>query len=493
MKYEYLSIQALPAWARLNGVSLSGVAFRRFSAEEGTDRGSAIVCSADKGSTIGPVEDDGSSCVLLTVQSDLVLSLQAVEDYAKSDPYLREVLEAVGEMGRTARGAILIFLLIHLSYSSPDFTSGSHKIGVSNAWTEYLKFMPASVPLPTFYSAEERELLRGTSLKPALDAKLASLDREFEHLRQCTEGIAWCQEYWWDEEKGTLRLDDWKYVDALYRSRSVDLPGSGHSMVPCIDMANHASEGTVKALYETDASGKAVLQLRSGKTLNAGEEVTISYGASKSAAEMIFSYGFLEDDRVGAGNMVVPFDISDDDPLKLAKKMFHSNTSGIHVSAADSTTTIVDWSRSLVWWASVNEEDGLDFKVLQTTDGDKELRAIWKGEDVDTPAKIGDILAAESLWEVFQLRAVVTIITLLESQLAELHGIDEIIADFRRDEAMLKTLFDPDVFRLLCRFRVLEAELLKRGIDELFSRRTLLLRSETVIDYLKSQQEDDFS
>lgn len=136
--------------------------------------------------------------------------------------------------------------------------------------------LPDTFPLPTFYTDEERELLRGTSLKYAVDAKLASLNREFEHLRQSTEHIAWCNRCWWDEQTGKLALNDWKYVDAAYRSRMVDLPGHGHSMVPCIDMANHAAEDTVKALYETDADGNAILEMRWGKKLHVNDEVTIS-------------------------------------------------------------------------------------------------------------------------------------------------------------------------------------------------------------------------
>lgn len=139
-----------------------------------------------------------------------------------------------------------------------------------------MKFLPPSFPLPTFYTSEEKELLRGTSLAEALDAKLTSLEREFEQLREATEGIAWCQRSWWDEETGALNIDDWKYVDAAYRSRMLELPGSGLAMVPCVDMANHVSGDGVKALYDVDSEGNAVLQLRWGKSLQPGEEVTIS-------------------------------------------------------------------------------------------------------------------------------------------------------------------------------------------------------------------------
>lgn len=149
-------------------------------------------------------------------------------------------------------------------------------IGVSSPWTEYTKFLPPSFPLPTFYSAEEQELLRGTSLGEAVAAKESSLEREFEHLRHSTENIAWCQLCWWNEATGKMTLADYKYVDAAYRSRMVDLPGSGHAMVPCLDMANHVSGEGAKALYDTDSNGNAILQLRWGQSLQPGEEVTIS-------------------------------------------------------------------------------------------------------------------------------------------------------------------------------------------------------------------------
>ena len=100
------------------------------------------------------------------------------------------------------------------------------------------------------------------------------MEKEFDHLRSSTEEIEWCRELWWDEE--VVTIEEWKYLDAVLRSRMVDLPGHGVSIVPCVDMANHASDSVVNALYERDEEGNAVLQLRSGKGLNADEEVTIS-------------------------------------------------------------------------------------------------------------------------------------------------------------------------------------------------------------------------
>jgi hypothetical protein len=287
MKRDYLPVDSLLTWTKLNNITVKGVTFKKIQSD-GIDKGSAIVATEENSQG-----EDASSDYLIRVPSDMVLSQQLVENHAKADRHLKEVLEAVGEFGRvccvpglfgiigganhteqTARGAILIFLIMQLTHSSKEFL-GQPKIGVSHPWAEYIKYMPSSVLLPTLYDHEEVELLQGTSLRLAVEAKKDYLEKEFEHLRQSTENIPWCEERWWGES-GKLDIDDWKYVDALYRSRLVDLPRSGHAMVPCVDMANHASDDTVKALYEEDAEGNALLQLREGQVLHPGDEVTIS-------------------------------------------------------------------------------------------------------------------------------------------------------------------------------------------------------------------------
>lgn len=289
MRRQYLPLQSLPAWARLNGIVTNGVAFQNLSSSESdTDKGNAIVATEEKSSH----ENDSLPQVLLQVPRELVLSLETVQDYSKSDQDFREVLEACGGFGRvcfvfilhtlavtctdkqqTTRGAIMLFLLVQITHSSPDTKL---QVGMSSPWSEYIKFFPPSFPLPTCYSDEEQQLLRGTSLAAVIEAKISSLELEFRRLRQCTENIPWCRQIWWEEGTGSLTEDDWKYVDAAYRSRMVDLPGSGHAMVPCIDMANHVSGSDVRALYDADSEGNAILQLRWGKTMRPGEEVTIS-------------------------------------------------------------------------------------------------------------------------------------------------------------------------------------------------------------------------
>lgn len=51
---------------------------------------------------------------------------------------------------------------------------------------------------------------------------------------------------------------------------------SPQGMMPCVDMANHASGHATAALYETDDDGNGLLLLRDGKQLSQGGEVTIT-------------------------------------------------------------------------------------------------------------------------------------------------------------------------------------------------------------------------
>ena len=41
-------------------------------------------------------------------------------------------------------------------------------VGLSNPWTEYVKMLPSTVPVPTTWTEEERVMLLGTSLEVSL-------------------------------------------------------------------------------------------------------------------------------------------------------------------------------------------------------------------------------------------------------------------------------------------------------------------------------------
>ena len=89
MRRETLPVDQLGAWARLTNVKLSGVKIMALPGK----RGSGLVATTGR-----PIDNP----LLMTIPNDLVLSLENVWLYAKSDMHLRQVLEATGDYARVS-------------------------------------------------------------------------------------------------------------------------------------------------------------------------------------------------------------------------------------------------------------------------------------------------------------------------------------------------------------------------------------------------------
>lgn len=82
MRRETLPVKRLALWARFNSVDFNGV---------------EISSLDDRGSGITATWDSGDSAILVNVPKDLILSLENMWNYARSDKHLLQALEAVGE------------------------------------------------------------------------------------------------------------------------------------------------------------------------------------------------------------------------------------------------------------------------------------------------------------------------------------------------------------------------------------------------------------
>ncbi|KAI5305430.1 hypothetical protein KEM56_004467 [Ascosphaera pollenicola] len=471
MKRDLRPIEELASWSSLAQISLNDVKVAKLEAN-GVDKGSAVVATKDI-----PVSD--GSTVLMKVDRDMVLSLERVKDYAKSDRHLKEILEALGDYAQTPRGAILTFLMVNHTYASPS-TAQEDKIPTT--WTDYLRFLPASFTLPTTYRFEERELIQGTSLELALFTKLETIEWEFSKLMSSTANIEWCDRLWWGST-GHAMLDDWVLVDAIFRSRALDLPGTGHSMVPCVDMANHASGDETVALYESDEDGNALLLLREGKSVKDGEEITITYGDDKGASELIFSYGFLPSDIDDARALYLDLQVAPDDPLALPKKSCSKVPPGLRL-ARDEKTGKTCWESQFVWWICVNQEDGLDFKVIKVSEEEKEVKVFFKETEVEPTEILEELLRKDEKWPVYELRAVVTIQNRIQEQ------FDALMTAEQKKETWEEMVKDgeirKDVYDTLLRLRDLEGKLMKDALNELEEKKLQLAENETVKSTMKT-------
>lgn len=114
-----------------------------------------------------------------------------------------------------------------------------------------------------------------------------------------------------------------------------------------------------------------------------------------------------------------------DDPLGKAKEAAFSGPPVVHISAEQ---TNIQWDSPFLYLMCLNEEDGLEFKVLQQTDGSEgELRVFWQGSDVtDKVDTFETLISDHELQDVFKLRAVALLQDRIRQQLARLHESDDI-------------------------------------------------------------------
>lgn len=296
-------------------------------------------------------------------------------------------------------------------------------------------------------------------LQKAVNAKLATLVSEFDHLREIGAGLPFWQSLLFGEDAITVK--DWALVDAWYRSRCLELPNAGHSMVPCLDMANHS--GAPNAYYEETADGEVVLMLRPESTASCGDEVTISYGAAKSAAEMLFSYGFI-DRSTAKEEITLTLDPLASDPLAQAKVHVYGRSPLVRLTRTKGTAA-VSWHCPFVYLMCVNEEDGLEFKLLQDNAGGRELRVFWQDEDVTS--KIDNFeshVQTHELHSVFQLRVVSVLQQLVEAQLEQTRSspIPE-----QEHDASSRHAGGADYGRIVATLREMEHSLLEEALASL--------------------------
>lgn len=248
---------------------------------------------------------------------------------------------------------------------------------------------------------------------------MLALTSEFDDIREKSSDLDFWDTALW-QSTTPVRLTDWYLVDAWYRSRVLELPKSGTSLVPCLDMANHSSEAN--AYYEETSDSEVVLLPRSDKTFDSGEEVTISYGSEKSAAELLFSYGFLSPTSE-ARSLTLPLSPLPDDPLGKAKLHIFTGMPSIQIKVFHEK---VECSSPFAYLSCLNEEDGLHFKLLQSSDGDTELRMFWQEDDVTGKDESLEMLVSEhELYDVIRLRVNMVISQRIQEQLERLGETQE--------------------------------------------------------------------
>ncbi|RYC57098.1 hypothetical protein CHU98_g9108 [Xylaria longipes] len=432
MRRGHFPLSNLPAWCIFNNITSAGV-----SVADVDGRGLGLVADQDFDN------ENNDLPALLTIPKELILSATGVEEYAKENKGFRQLLDVAGHQ---------------LVMSSPDYNGGQ---GAGTAWTQYFKLLPTQVPVPTLWSESELSLLKGTSLEMTSDLP------RWNALLEIDEAVT---------------VSDWIWLDALYRSRSLALPKSGESMVPYLDLVNHSNPAT--AYFDENAGDEVVLLFYKGASVLKKEEVTIDYGHRKSAAEMLFNYGFI-DSTSTAKSIVLPVEPMDDDPLAKAKLYIFKSAPVLKI--IDNDTGVPHWDAPFVHLMCLNDEDGLHFKVSRETDGSQYLTMFWQDADVTGEAgNMESVIKGHELCQVFRLRAVAVVLGMIQQQLEALAAHDE--------ESPSNESERPHINKEISQFRAVEKDLFERIFRVLEHEKNQLLEDESVMAYLAvmnaSQQGD---
>lgn len=210
-------------------------------------------------------------------------------------------------------------------------------------------------------------------------------------------------------------------------------------MVPFIDLVNHSSKANVQ--YDQDEDTKAaILKLKAGKVIEAGEELFINYGADKSASEMLFSYGFVEKTTLFEfliGHIpnsvkfpaVVP---NQDVKLEIWGRRF-----GTPMLEIKGKKGQLDIESPFVYLLMLDQKDGLEMDDV-VRPGDPtihDIRAIWQGQDItDHLDSIEVILRNHPQKELFDIRAMFIYHALINHQMEMMQGAEDLEAQFDTEE-----------------------------------------------------------
>ena len=183
---------------------------------------------------------------------------------------------------------------------------------------------------------------------------------------------------------------------------------------------------------------------------------------------MLHSYGFIEQEDLensGAKSKEVYLDlvIPDDDPLRRAKMVVSNCAPGVRISSFALQDGKIEWHSDFVWIMVVNEEDGLTFRLAQTTEGEQELQVTWRDQPLPDLSKLVIFLREDPLWPVYKLRADVLIAQRVREALEHLEEEPPPVTD----DSSLGGDVSQSRRALALTLRIMEQHLLHEALDAL--------------------------
>ncbi len=355
----------------------------------------------------------------------------------------------------------MLILLLEMAKSSGKYTSPKSPSTVYQRGYMAVAF-PEHVPLPTTWNEDEIRLLDGTSLHAAVAAKFNSLHREFQTLKERTQDLSWAQEMFWKDEN--LKVEDWFLIDSWYRSRCMEMPIGGTTMVPFLDLLNHSSKPNCHYVMNEDE--EIELKLNPGSVVETGQELFINYGPEKSAGEMLFNYGFVEKSTLFEflighieQSVMMPAVMPDQDH-KLTCYGRRFGTPKMKISGKKDKLKL---ESAFVMFLMLEEKDGMEIKTIKDEDGDEDYLAMWQGIDVtDRLDKLELILKRHPRKDLFDIRSMFIYHTLINHQMGLMQAAEDFEAEFEDDKLSEDEV---QIHKAASELRAIESTILDSAMD----------------------------
>lgn len=212
----------------------------------------------------------------------------------------------------------------------------------------------------------------------------------------------------------------------------MELPISGTSMVPVIDLANHSSRSNVQ--YDVNENGDVCLKLKTGAVIEEGEELFLNYGAEKSASEMLFSYGFVEKTTLFEfliGHIPNSVKMPAVIPNQNEKLECWGRRFGTPMMTISGKKGNLELGSPFVYFLILEEEDGMKLKEIEGDAVTHDFRAMWHGHDItDKLDKLEILLKRDKQKEIFDIRTMFIYNTLINHQMELMQEAEDFEAQF---------------------------------------------------------------
>lgn len=163
-------------------------------------------------------------------------------------------------------------------------------LGEKSVWYPYLQTFPSTTLSPILWTAEEQQkLLKGSPALEEVQQRSAALEGEYEDLQSyfTKDPQAFPQEY--------FSLEAFKSAFSVILSRAVYLPSADlFALVPYADALNHRADS--QAYLDYSMEDQAVV-FPVDRNYKEGEQVFTSYGRERSNADLLITYGFVDENN----------------------------------------------------------------------------------------------------------------------------------------------------------------------------------------------------